>query len=199
MPRKFISAERPTLGLNMDKSLAATLGELQAQIYWLHDAVEFTQLASTAATIYMKLGYTTEIAQTAGNLISQAYQLADDAADAQKAGNHDREMQFYHQAKDTLVKVETALLYQTSIALHQMKWWMNFRHGQKLQVLQHLFLQNLKAVGLINLPSAIKLTYFLMEIGRVHKSRDLETTKHNAIRYWTELLKINPQQYPYLG
>jgi type IV secretory pathway TrbF-like protein len=133
----------------MDKSLAATLGELQAQIYWLHDALEFTQLASTAATIYMKLGYTTEIAQTAGNLISQAYQLADDAADAQKAGDHDREMQFYHQAKDTLVKVETTLLYQTSIALHQMKWWMHFRHRQKLQVLQHLFLQNLKAVGLI--------------------------------------------------
>lgn len=183
----------------MDKSLATTLGELQAQIYWLHDAVEFTQLASTAATIYMKLGYPQEIAQTAGNLISQAYQLADDAADAQKAGDHEREMQCYHQVKDKLIQTEATLGYQTSIAIHQMKWWMHFRHRQKLQVLQHLFFQNLKAVGLLHLLSAIKLTYFVAEIVRVHKSRDLETTKYNAIKYWNELLKINTQQYPYLG
>jgi len=35
----------------MNESLAATLGELQAQIYWLHDAEEFTELASAATTI----------------------------------------------------------------------------------------------------------------------------------------------------
>lgn len=183
----------------MNETLAATLGELQAQIYWLHDAEKFAELASAAATIYMKLGYTQQQAQTAGNLISQAYQLADDAALAQKAGNFDKEMQFYYQAKDKLTQVETTLVYQTSIAIHQMKWWMYFRHKQKLQILLHLFLQNFKAVGLINLLTALKLTYFLMEIGRVHKSRDIGTTKHNAIKYWTELLKIKPPQYPYLG
>lgn len=185
--------------LNMNETLAATLGELQAQIYWLHDAEDFTELASAAATIYMKLGYTQQQAETAGNLISQAYQLADDAALAQKAGNFDQEMQFYYQAKDKLTQVETTLVYQTSIAIHQMKWWMYFRHKQKLKILLHLFLQNFQAVGLINLLTALKLTYFLMEIGRVHKLRDIETTKHNAIKYWTELLKIKPPQYPYLG
>ncbi|MGF1937267.1 MAG: hypothetical protein RM347_023270 [Nostoc sp. ChiQUE02] len=183
----------------MNESLAATLGELQAQIYWLYDAEKFAELASAASTIYMKLGYTQQQAATAGNLISQAYQLSDDAANAQKAGDFDKEMQFYHQAKDKLTEVETTLVYQTSIAIHQMKWWMYFRHRQKLQVLLHLFLQNFKAVGLINLLTAIKLTYFLMEIGRVHKSRNIETTKHNAIQYWAELLKIKPPQYPYLG
>jgi hypothetical protein len=182
----------------MNETLAI-LGELQAQIYWLHDAEKFTELASAAATIYMKLGYTQQQAETAGNLISQAYQLADDAALAQQAGNFDQEMQFYHQAKDKLIEVETTLGYQTSIAIHQIQWWLYFRHKQKLQVIIHLFLQHFKAVGLINLITAIKLTYFLMEIGRVHKSRDLETTKDNAIKYWTELLKIKPPQYPYLG
>lgn len=184
---------------NMSESLAATLGELQAQIYWLHDAEKFAELASAAATIYMKLGYTQQQAEIAGNLISQAYQLSDDAVLAQKAGNFDKEMQFYDQVKYKLTQVETTLVYQTSIAIHQMKWWMYFRHRQKLQVLLHLFLQNFKAVGLINLLTAIKLTYFLMEIGRVHKSRDIQTTKHNAIQYWAELLKIKPPQYPYLG
>ncbi|MHC0068130.1 hypothetical protein ACWATR_35460 [Nostoc sp. UIC 10890] len=183
----------------MNETLAATLGELQAQIYWLHDAEEFTELASAAATIYLKLGYTQQQAETASNLISEAYQLADDAANAQQAGDFDKEMQFYHQVKDKLIEVETTLGYQTSIAIHQMKWWMYFRHRQKLQTIIHLFLQHFQAVGLINFLPALKLTYFLMEIGRVHKSRDIETTKHNAIRYWTELLKIKPPQYPYLG
>lgn len=183
----------------MNENLATTLGELQAQIYWLHDAENFSELASAAATIYIKLGYTQQQAETAGKLISQAYQLSDDAVLAQKAGNFDKEIQFYHQVKDKLTQVETTLVYQTSIAIHQMKWWMYFRYRQKLQVLRHLFLQNFKALGLINLLTAIKLTYFLMEIGRVHKSRDIETTKYNAIRYWTELLKIKPPQYPYLG
>ncbi|MBH8561311.1 hypothetical protein I8748_03820 [Nostoc sp. CENA67] len=183
----------------MNESLAATLGELQAQIYWLHDALKFAELASAAATIYMKLGYTQQQAETAGNLISQAYQFADDAANAQKAGDHDREIQFYQQVKDKLIQVETTLNYKNTIAIHQMQWWMHFRHRRKIQILLHLFLQHLKAVGLINLFTAIKLTYFLMEIVRVHKSRDIETTKNNAIKYWAELLKIKPPQYPYLG
>ena len=183
----------------MNESLAGTLGELQAQIYWLHDAQKFAQLASAAATIYMKLGYTQQQAETAGKLISEAYQLSDDAVLAQEAGNFDKEIQFYHQVKEKLTQVETILGYQTSIAIHQMKWWIYFRHRQKLQVLLHLFLQNVKAVGLINFLTAIKLTSFLIEIGRVHKSRDRETTKHNAIKYWAELLKIKPPQYPYLG
>jgi hypothetical protein len=128
----------------MNESLAATLGELHAQIYWLHDAEKFAELASAAATIYMKLGYTHQQAETASNLISQAYQLADDAANAQKIGNFEQEMQLYHQAKDKLTEVETILGYQTSIAIHQMKWWMYFRHQQKFKILIHLFLQHLK-------------------------------------------------------
>lgn len=182
----------------MDET-AVKLGELQAQIYWLHDAEKFTELASAASTIYLQLGYTQQQAETAGNLISEAYKLADEAVFAQDAGDFDKEMQFYYQAKDKLVQVEIVLGYQTSIAIHQMKWWMYFRHKKKLHLLLHLFLQHFQALGLFNLLSAIKLTYFLMEIGRVHKSRDLETTKHNAIKYWVELLRINSSQYPYLG
>ncbi|MDZ8188181.1 MAG: hypothetical protein RMX96_25425 [Nostoc sp. ChiSLP02] len=183
----------------MNESLAAILGELQAQIYWLHDAEQFTELASVAATIYMKLGYTQQQAKTAGNLISQAYQLSDDAVNAQEAGNFDEEMLFYYQVKDKFTQIENILTYQRSIAIHQMKWWMYFRHKQKFSILLHLFLQHFKILGLINLLPAIKLTYFMMEIGKVHKLRDIETTKKNAIKYWKELLKVQPPQYPYLG
>lgn len=183
----------------MNENLAVTLGELQAEIYWLHDAEKFTELALAAANIYQKLGYSEKQAETAGKLISEAYQLADDADVAYQAGNYNREMQFYDEAKYKLIEVETTLGYQTSIAKHQIQWWLHFRHKQKLQIIRHIFLQHLKAVGWINLVTAIKLTYFLMEIGRVHKERDLEITKDNAIQYWEELLKTKPSQYPYLG
>ncbi|MEH2096527.1 MULTISPECIES: hypothetical protein [unclassified Nostoc] len=43
----------------MNETLPATLGELQAQIYWLHDAEEFAELASAAATIYETWLYST--------------------------------------------------------------------------------------------------------------------------------------------
>jgi hypothetical protein len=183
----------------MNENLAVTLGELQAQIYWLHDAEKFPELAYSAALIYKKLGYSEKLAETAGKLISEAYQLADEADLAYQAGNPNREMQFYDEVKNKLTEVETTLGYQIHIALHQMKWWRHFRHQQKLSILLHVFLQHLKTVGLIHLVSAIKLTYFLMEIIRVHKQRDLETTKHNARQYWQELLKTQPPQYPYLG
>ncbi|XWK89064.1 MAG: hypothetical protein U7127_03055 [Phormidium sp.] len=183
----------------MNKNLAVILGELQAQIYWLHDALEFTELATAAANIYTKLGYSQQQSATAGQLISEAYQLADDADRAYQTADYEQEMQFYHEAKDKLIQVEHTLNYQNSIAIHQMKWWRHFRHKQKLQIIIHLFLQHLKAVGFVHLFTAIKLTYFLMEIGRVHKQRDQETTKRNAIKYWEELLKTKPRQYPYLG
>jgi hypothetical protein len=183
----------------MNENLAATLGELQAQIYWLHDAEQFSELAYSASNIYKKLGYCEKQAETAGQLISEAYQLADEADLADRAGNPNREMQFYDEVKNKLTEVETLLGYKISIARHQMQWWRYFRHRQKIPILLHLFLQHFKAVGLMNLVSAIKLTYFLMEIGRVHKQRDLETTKNNARQYWQELLKIKPLQYPYLG
>ena len=48
----------------MNYDLAMTLGELQAQIYWLHDAEEFTELANAAAGIYTKLGYNQEQSET---------------------------------------------------------------------------------------------------------------------------------------
>ena len=183
----------------MNENLAIALGELQAEIYWLHDAEKFTELALAAAKIYQILDYQEKQAEIAGQLISEAYQLADEADLAYQAGNPNREMQFYAEVKNKLTEVETTLGYPISIAQHQMQWWLHFRHQQKLQIIRHLFLQNLKALGLINLVTALKLTYFLMEIGRVHKQRDLETTKHNAIRYWQELLKTQPSQYPYLG
>lgn len=183
----------------MNKNLAVILGELQAQIYWLHDAEKFTELATAAANIYTKLGYSQQQSAIAGKLISEAYQLADDADRAYQTGDYDKETQFYHEAKDKLIKVENTLNYQNSIAVHQMQWWRNFRHKQKFKIIIHLFLQHLKAVGVVHFFTAIKLTYFLMEIGRVHKQRDLETTKHNAIKYWEEILKSKPQQYPYLG
>ncbi|WP_414529569.1 hypothetical protein [Nodularia chucula] len=183
----------------MNHNLATKLGELQAEIYWLHDAEKFIELASAAATIYKSLGYTQQQSEKAGSLIAQAYQLADDADLAYKSSDFTQEKHFYNQVKHRLMEVEITLDYQTSIAIHQMKWWLHFRHKQKLQIITHLFLQKFKAVGLINLFTAIKLTYFLTEIARVHKARDKETTKHNAIKYWVEILKIKPPQYPYLG
>jgi len=156
----------------MNENLAVILGEIQTQIYWLHDAQKFTELATAAANIYTQLGYSQQQSETAGKLISEAYQLADDADRAYQAGDYDKELPFYHEAKDKLIQVENTLNYPNSIAIHQVQWWRYFRHKQKLQIIIHLFLQHLKAVGFVHLFTAIKLTYFLMEISSRTKEND---------------------------
>lgn len=183
----------------MNDSLALKLGKLQAQIYWLHDAEKFTELAESAAEIYQCLGYDAKTAEIVGNLISQAYQLADPADLAYQAGDFDLEMEFYHQVKDKLLAAETHLGLSKSIAEYQMRWWLYFRHKQKLKLVLYAFLQHWKSLEWINLIPAMQLTYDLVKIGRIHKLRDVEMTAQYASHYWSILLKMKPPQYPYLG
>jgi hypothetical protein len=183
----------------MDNNLASTLGELQTKIYWLHDAEKFTELAEAATQIYILLGYAPEKAKIAGDLISQAYQLADDADIAEKAGNSQEEMKYYHQVQEKLIEAENVLNFQTSIAEHQMKWWFYFRHKDKLKVALHLFLQHFKPLGITNLFTAIQLTYCLIGMGKGHNLRDIAMTEEYTTQYWRLLLKLNRQEYPYLG
>jgi hypothetical protein len=183
----------------MNDSLSSTLGHLHAQIYWLHDAEKFAELAAAAAQVYKHLGYDSHIAKIVGRLISEAYQLSDPADLAYKAGDFDSELQFYQQVKDKLVQVETHLGLPESIAEHQMKWWIYFRHKQKFLVILHLFLQHFKSLGWLNLIPAIQVTYYLIQAGKIHKLRDVEMTSQYTTHYWHILLKIQPQQYPYLG
>ncbi|MEH2147228.1 MAG: hypothetical protein V7K63_03485 [Nostoc sp.] len=60
---------------------------------------------------------------------------------------------------------------------------MYFRHKQRIQVIYHLFLQQLKALGLAYLFIAIQLTYYLLQIGKDHNLRDQEITQKNATKY----------------
>ncbi|MBE9226953.1 hypothetical protein IQ264_16110 [Phormidium sp. LEGE 05292] len=56
----------------MTENLAIVLGELQAQIYWLHDAEKFTELAIATANIYLKLSYSHQQSATAGITTAKA-------------------------------------------------------------------------------------------------------------------------------
>ncbi|HLO88260.1 MAG TPA: hypothetical protein VK203_25100 [Nostocaceae cyanobacterium] len=183
----------------MNYNLASTLGEIQTKIYWLHDAEKFAELAEAAATIYTLLGYEQEKAQIAGDLISQAYQLSDDADIAYKSGNFQEEIKYYNLVKEKLVEAENILNFPTSIAEHQMKWWLYFRHRDKLKVALHLFLQHFKPLGITNLLTAIQLTYCLIGMGKGHNLRDIAMTEKYTIKYWRLLLKLNIKEYPYLG
>lgn len=183
----------------MNTALASNLGALQARIYWLHDAEEFDKLADVASKIYENLGHEQEQAKIAGRLISEAYQLADKAESALKAGSIAEEMQFYTKAKEKLVQAEALLDFLTSTAEHQVKWWMYFRHKKVFLVIRHLFYQHFKPLSLTGFLTAIRLTYYLLWVGIGHNKRDFEMTKKNGEKYWMLLLKTNTKGYPFLG
>lgn len=183
----------------MNTALASNLGALQAQIYWLHDAENFDELAFVVSKIYEILGHNKERAEIAGRLISEAYQLADKAESASKAGEIAKEMQFYSQAKEKLRQAESSLGFLVSTAEHQVKWWMYFRHKNMLLVVIHLFCQHFKPLGLKDCLAAIPLTYYLIQVGIGHNKRDLEMTRKGSTSYWMLLLNTNSRGYPFLG
>ncbi|WP_375479934.1 hypothetical protein [uncultured Nostoc sp.] len=183
----------------MNNTLASTLGELQTKIYWLHDAEKFAELAQAATEIYIKLGYDQQKSENVGHLISEAYQLSDDADLSYKAGKIENEIKFYNQVKDKFLEVEAILGLPKSIAEHQIKWWIYFRHKQQFKVIYHLFLQHFKSLGFSYLFIAIQLTYYMLKIGKGHNLRNIEITQKNATKYWLQLLKFNINKYPYLG
>ncbi len=183
----------------MNTALASQLGALQAQIYWLHDAEEFDELAGVASKIYEILGHDKERAEIAGRRIGEAYQLADNAEFALKAGSAVEEMQFYTNAKEKLIQAEASLGFLTSTAEHQISWWMYFRHKKMLLVMLHLFCQHFKPLGLRDFLTAMRLTYCLLQVGIGHNKRDFEMTKKSGTKYWMLLLKTNTKGCPFLG
>jgi hypothetical protein len=183
----------------MNYALASTLGKLQTQVYWLHDAEKFDELAETVAKLYHNLGYEQKQAEIAGGLISKAYQLADEAELARKADLIDVEIQFYNQAKENFLQVENTLGLQKSIAEYQMKWWIYFRHRNYIKIMLNLFFQHFKQLGFINVFTAIKLTYYMLQICNAHNQRNIELSNKNTTKYWTLLLKYHPQNCPYIG
>lgn len=183
----------------MNSSLASTLGQLQTQVYWLHDAEEFNQLAETVAKLYNNLGYEQKQAEIAGDLISKAYKLADEAELARKSGFLDLEIQFYNQAKEKFLQVENTLGLRKSIAEYQINWWMYFRHRNYIKIMLNVFLQHFKLLGFINVFTALQLTYYILQIGNAHNQRNIELSNKNTTQYWILFLKHHPQNCPYIG
>jgi hypothetical protein len=103
------------------------------QIYWLHDAERFDELAATATNIFIALGHSDGVAQAVGHCISTAYQLANRAENALKAGDLFDELGRYRQAGDILQKAASLLGLPPGAAASQVKWWHQYAIRKNLQ------------------------------------------------------------------
>jgi hypothetical protein len=175
-----------------------SLAESQAEVYWLHDAVDFQGLADTAASIYMQLGIDRSKAQEAGSRISEAYRLADEAEQAMKANEPYEEIRIYNLAKQKLEEAETLLEFPDTVAEYQINWWMYFRHKKILKVLRNIYLQH-KPKNKINIIDTMFLCFYLAKVGFAHNKRSKEQAIFYANKYWKILMKRNTNGYPFLG
>jgi hypothetical protein len=78
------------------------LARWQVAIYRLHDAQRFDELAATVSNIFVALGRSDRVAEAVGHWISTAYQLADQAEIASRAGSLSDERDRYRQARESL-------------------------------------------------------------------------------------------------
>ncbi|MBU4401002.1 MAG: hypothetical protein KKE86_16935, partial [Planctomycetes bacterium] len=161
----------------------------QVSIYWLHDSCQFEQLANMASVIYQNLGFDRALADKVGRIISECYQVADQAQDLYLKGDCEEEEAAYFLAAEKLKQAERILEYKKSVAVHQVRWWAHFRHRENIRAIYHLFAQNLQEVSIKGLFEAGKLTYNLVRVGFAHNRRDRADAIRYASEYWNILLR----------
>jgi hypothetical protein len=183
--------------MNVDIHQLATW---QVEIYWFHDAERFDELAVSASHIFVALGHSNTTAKIIGRCISYAYQLADQAETAFKAGDPSEERGRYRQAGEILRKAGSLIDLPPGVAESQVNWWHRYRHKKKFAVTLYIFLQHIQCIrpcGIFFLPI---ITIAMLRIGRAHDRRDRASAIAAARRYWSLLLRAYADRLvPYLG
>jgi hypothetical protein len=176
------------------------LARWQIEIYWLHDAERFDDLAATTANLFAALGHADGVSQAVGRCIGTAYQLADQAEHAFLSGSVTGEQDGYRQAGEILQDAASRLDLAPDVATSQVAWWHQFRHKNRLAVAHHILRQHIHHVspsGIFLLPVIVAT---LLLIGRAHNRRDQAVAAAAARRYWTLLLRAyDRRRIPYLG
>lgn len=181
------------------KSLPSTLASLQRDIYWLHDKGDFHQLAEVASTLFQHLGVESQKATLAGDLISEAYKLADEANNAFVRNDLSEEAELYKQAMEKLERAELAMRGETRAAYYQVRWWRSFRHKNIAAAAWFLFMQNLSGKTTSCLAVAFKATYYLAMVGFAHNRRSKDDVHRHASCYWELMLQRNLRCCAFLG
>ncbi len=181
----------------MSAQLADTLGRLQARIYWLHDAEKFDELTNTASKIYQLLGYPESLSNQVGGLISEAYQISDDAQLARLDGDFKKELKYYSEIQLQLGEAVKLLNLPIEIAEYQAQWWMLFRHKKIIAALSYILKQHRHSK--LSLLGKVKLAYYSFQIGLGHNQRNLAKCEKYTIHYWNLLLQSEKAVYPYIG
>jgi hypothetical protein len=183
--------------MNVDIRQLATW---QVEIYWLHDAERFDELADSASNIFVALGHPDAVAKVIGRYISRAYRLADQAEIAIQAGDPSEERERYRQAAEILQKAGSLLGLQLGVAESQVNWWHRYRHKKKLAVALHILLQHMHHIRLRGIFFLPIIAIVMLRIGRAHDRRDHGGAIAAAKRYWFLLLRVYVDRpIPYLG
>lgn len=181
------------------EKLAKKLAKLQVEIYWLHDAEDFLELKKSATKLYQLLGYSIEVAESVGEIISECYKIADQAEETGKH-NPSEEKNLYELIGEKLEQVQKRLKYRRNIAQYQERWWYYARHKKNHLILYNLVKQNFISFYPTHLITTCLLTYRTVDIGLNHNRRDKERAIQGAEKFWSIVLNsLSTQNYSYLG
>ena len=115
-----------------EKDGNATIGELQVEVYWQHDARDFDGVRLSLENIYNSLGFSPNSTSIAAENIARSYLLADSAEDAARRGDFVEESGLYEEGYRKLKKAEVTLGYRNGVARMQIEWWKAFRHRRMI-------------------------------------------------------------------
>ena len=166
------------------------LGYLNAEIWAAHDARDFRKVARLASELLQALGFPKGRSVRAGRIISECYELADEA---------EKNPFLYSKIRGKFEVVEKTLGYEKSVAHFQARWWQGFRERKNLGVFYNIFRQHYRAFGPSNLGKAVTATTYLMRAGLKHKTRDLDAQAEELAGYWEASSKLPRDRLAFVG
>ena len=180
--------------LNNLTELSKKLGTLHREVWQYHDLEAFDQLATSAQTLLVKLGFDPLIAKEAADHIKHAFICADKAVEAMKADNTSLEQHMYEEAANHLNRARTLLQLKPAGGEFEVNWWYAFRHQNGFEVGRILFEE---LCFYSNDPEfALLGAYYLFAAARYHSERNWEQVEDLLQKYWKILLE---KEYRFLA
>ena len=149
------------------------LGALYAEVWWKHDAKDFTGVKRAYTRICQLLGHSKEAGQIAEH-VAKAYKYSDEA---------EKQPEYYEKALDEMLIVRRALNQDDRISQAQIGWWKAFRSKNYASAAYYVLKQQVIMAGSIGINTLLAAYYFIRS-GISHDKRDQKRTSKWLSKYW---------------
>jgi len=167
---------------------AKKAANVNAGIWFCHDAKEFDKVAKNAAELFVSIGYEKNTGKC-GKLVAKAYDLYDRAWESYPSKQSD---ELFKQGLEVHKEIRKLFGKNEKSGYLQHRWWVEFGLKRYWHVFFWLCLHHFTKLQGLNFYKAIKASYLLGQAGlKGHDERSIVETKRRLEIYWNYINQSN--------